>query len=90
MIKKTEAHYNELVAQVIDVDLILVGKKGISYFERRKFPIRAKFECGQKPTSNKEALAISEEILNTYLSGETDTVELMYTKFVSLIASTGK
>jgi len=87
MIKKTEARYNELVAQGIDVDLILVGKKGISYFERRKFPIRAKFECGQKPTS-KEALAISEEILNTYLSGETDTVELMYTKFVSLIAST--
>ena len=89
MIKKTEARYNELVAQGIDVDLILVAKKGISYFERRKFPIRAKFECGQKPTS-KEALAISEEILNTYLSGETDTVELMYTKFVSLIASTGK
>jgi len=87
MIKKTEARYKELVAQGIDVDLVLVGKKGISYFERRQYPIRAKFECGQQPTS-KEALAISEEILNSYLSGETDTVELMYTKFVSLIAST--
>jgi len=86
MIKKTESRYKELIAQGLDVDLVLVGKKGISYFERRKYPVRAKFECGQQPTS-KEALAISEEILNTYLSGETDTVELMYTKFVSLIAS---
>jgi len=87
MIRKTEARYLELTEQGIDVDLIVVGKKGITYFERRAYPIRATFECGQKPTS-KEALAISEEILNTYLSGETDTVELMYTKFVSLIAST--
>merc|ERR1719437_120399 len=36
----------------------------------------------------KQALAISEEILNTYLAGETDAIELLYTKFVSLIAST--
>merc|ERR1712157_587163 len=28
------------------------------------------------------------EVLNTYLSGESDTIELLYTKFVSLIAST--
>merc|ERR1712127_521442 len=70
----------------IECDFIVVGKKGITYFERRKYPIRKSFECGQKPTT-KEALAISEEILNTYLSGETDTVELMYTKFVSLIVS---
>jgi F-type H+-transporting ATPase subunit gamma len=32
-------------------------------------------------------LAISEELANSFLSGETDAVELLYTKFVSLIAS---
>jgi len=87
MIKKAEARYNELTAQGIEADFIVVGKKGISYFERRDYNIRKTFECGQKPDT-KQALAISEEILNSYLSGETDTVELMYTKFVSLIAST--
>jgi len=87
MIKKTEARFNELTSAGIDVDLILVGKKGVSYFENRKFPIRKTFECGQNPNA-KEALAISEEVLNTYLSGESDTIELLYTKFVSLIAST--
>jgi len=86
MIKKAEARYKELESQGVSCDMVLVGKKGQVYFERRDYPIRAKFECGQNPTS-KEALEISEEILNTYLSGETDAIELMYTKFVSLIAS---
>mmetsp|Transcript_1103 Transcript_1103/g.1650 ORF Transcript_1103/g.1650 Transcript_1103/m.1650 type:complete len:368 (+) Transcript_1103:225-1328(+) len=86
MIKKAEARYKELLAAGLDVDMVLIGKKAITYFNRRGYPIRATFECGQNPTS-KEALAISEELLNTYLSGETDTIELLYTKFVSLIAS---
>merc|ERR1719261_2062809 len=87
MIKKAEARFNELKGQGIECDMVLVGKKGISYFERRGYPIRKTFETGQNPDS-KQALEISEELLNTYLSGETDTIELLYTQFVSLIAST--
>mmetsp|Transcript_3842 Transcript_3842/g.5875 ORF Transcript_3842/g.5875 Transcript_3842/m.5875 type:complete len:370 (+) Transcript_3842:118-1227(+) len=87
MIKKSEARFNELKAQGIEVDMILVGKKGVTYFERRGYPIRKTFDCGQNPNA-KEGLAISEEVLNTFLAGETDAVELFYTKFVSLIAST--
>jgi F-type H+-transporting ATPase subunit gamma len=87
MIKKAEARFAELKAQGIDCDMILIGKKGESYFKRRDYPIRKFYETGQNPDS-KQALAISEEIINTFLSGETDAVELLYTKFVSLIAST--
>ena len=87
MIKKAEARYKELEAAGVEVDMVLIGKKGIQYFTRRAYPIRKTFECGQNPDS-KQALAISEELLNTYLSGETDAIELLYTKFVSLIAST--
>lgn len=87
MIKKTEARFNELKEQGIDADLITIGKKACSYFSRRNFPIRKQYECGQNPSA-KQALEISEEILNTYLSGESDAIELLYTKFVSLIAST--
>ena len=87
MIKKAEGRYKELKANGIDVDMILVGKKGIKYFTRRAYPIRKMFDCGQNPNA-KEGLAIAEEILNTYLAGETDAVELLYTKFLSLIAST--
>jgi F-type H+-transporting ATPase subunit gamma len=86
MIKKAEARIKQLAAQDISTDLILIGKKGIKYFEKRDTPIRKSYDCGQSPNS-KEALAISEEIINSFLSGETDAVELLYTKFVSLIAS---
>jgi len=86
MIKKAESRFKELQAAGIDCDMVLIGKKGISYFTRRNYPIRKTFETGQNPNS-KQALAISEELLNTYLGGETDTIELFYTKFVSLIAS---
>ena len=87
MIKKAEARYKELTDQGIEVDMVLIGIKGIAYFERRNYPIRKTFECGQNPNA-KQALAISEELLNTFLAGETDAIELLYTKFVSLIAST--
>jgi len=86
MIKKAEARVKELAAQGIDADLILIGKKGASYFQRREYAIRKVYDCTQNPDS-KQALAISEEIINSFLSGETDAVELLYTKFVSLIAS---
>jgi len=86
MIKKSEARYKELKASGIDVDFLLIGKKGIKYFKRRNYPIRKTYECGQNPTS-KQALEISEELASTFLSGETDAVELFYTKFLSLIAS---
>lgn len=86
MIKKAEARYKELEKQGVSVDMVLVGKKGIKYFERRKYPIRKSFETGQNPNA-KQALEISEELLNTFLSGESDAIELLYTKFVSLIAS---
>ena len=87
MIKKAEARFKELKDQGIDVDMVLIGVKGVAYFERRGYPIRKTFDCGQNPNA-KEALAISEELLNTFLGGETDAIELLYTKFVSLIAST--
>mmetsp|Transcript_20082 Transcript_20082/g.25891 ORF Transcript_20082/g.25891 Transcript_20082/m.25891 type:complete len:360 (-) Transcript_20082:179-1258(-) len=86
MIKKAEARFNELKKSGVEVDMICVGKKGIQYFTRRSYPIRKTFMCGQNPTS-KEALLISEELLNTFLSGETDAIELMYTKFLSLLLS---
>jgi F-type H+-transporting ATPase subunit gamma len=86
MIKKADKRYKELEASGVKADFVLIGKKGIKYFTRRNYPIRATYECGQNPSA-KMALAISEELSNTFLSGESDAVELLYTKFVSLIAS---
>lgn len=49
-------------------------------------PICRSVDCGQTPTT-KEAQAIVDEIFSLFVSEEVDKVELLYTKFVSLIKS---
>merc|ERR1719410_2594647 len=46
IIKKTENRFAELKEAGISADMVLVGKKGISYFTRRGYPIRKEFETG--------------------------------------------
>ncbi|PSC69571.1 ATP synthase gamma-subunit [Micractinium conductrix] len=87
VIKKVEARYKELAAMGIAVRIICVGRKGSAYFKRRpQFTVEAVFEVGQSPTI-KEAQAIADDIFADFVSQEVDKVELIYTKFVSLIAS---
>lgn len=87
IIKKAEARIVELAAQGVEVDLVTVGKKVSGYYRRRDNKVSATYDIGQAPSAQ-EANAISEMLLSSYLAGETDCVEVMYTQFVSLIAST--
>lgn len=86
VIKKTESRIRELTAAGVEVELVLIGNKGNLYFKSRPTPIRRAFDCGQAPTAS-QASEISEELLAEFLSNDVDRVELIYTKFVSLIAS---
>jgi F-type H+-transporting ATPase subunit gamma len=85
-IKKTEQRIAELKAQDIDVELILVGNKGGTYFKRRATPIRKSIACGQAPTAE-QATEIASELLSSYYAGDLDRIELIYTSFVSMISS---
>merc|ERR1719359_651384 len=85
-IKKTEARIDELKAQGVEVELVLIGNKGSSYFGRRDTPVRKAVPCTQAPTAA-QAQEISDELLASYYAGELDRVELIYTSFVSMIAS---
>ena len=87
VIKKTEARLQELMDLGIAVRLATVGKKGETYFKRRpQYNMVASFDLGAKP-STKEAQAISDEIFSSFVSETVDKVEMVYTKFVSLITS---
>lgn len=44
------------------------------------------FELGQAPTT-RDAQAVADELYSNFVSEEVDKVELVYTKFVSLISS---
>ena len=89
VIKKTEARMKELKDQGVGVELVCIGKKAIQYFKKRPTPVVKDYIMGQAPTSE-EASAISEYLLSSYLAGDTDSVEVLYTQFVSLISSTPK
>jgi len=85
-IKKTEARIAELKAQDIEVELIVVGNKGGTYFKKRATPVRKAVPCGQAPTAE-QATEIAQELLSSYYAGELDRVELLYTSFISMISS---
>lgn len=86
VIKKAEARIAELKKAGTKVEIVAIGNKGYLYFRSRPTPIRRNFFCTQAPTAE-QATEISEELLAEYLSGEVDRIELIYTRFVSLISS---
>ncbi len=87
VIKQAEQRIRELQEQGIEYKLVLIGRKAVQYFERRNRPIQATYvSLNQVPTAA-EASMISDELLSLFLSEVVDRVELVYTKFVSLISS---
>ncbi|XP_062088424.1 ATP synthase gamma chain, chloroplastic [Humulus lupulus] len=87
LIKKAEARIAELKSLGLSYTIISVGKKGNSYFLRRPYiPVDKFLEGGNLPTA-KEAQAIADDVFSLFVSEEVDKVELLYTKFVSLVKS---
>lgn len=87
IIKRAETRAQELKAQGIDYKYITVGRKATQYFQRRNEPIDANYTGLEQIPTAKEAGEIADELLSLFLSETVDRVELIYTKFVSLIAS---
>merc|ERR1711871_223736 len=85
-IKRTEARIAELKEQGVDCELILIGNKGCTYFKKRETLVRKMIPCGQAPTAE-QAQEVANELLSSYYAGEIDRVELLYTSFISMIAS---
>ncbi|ABM77236.1 MAG: ATP synthase subunit gamma [Prochlorococcus sp. TMED223] len=88
IIKRTEQRYAELNGQGYKVDLVLIGRKAITYFSNRssQYTIRATFTgLEQVPTSD-DAESITTEVLAEFLSQSTDRIEVIYTKFINLVS----
>jgi F-type H+-transporting ATPase subunit gamma len=87
ILRRAEQRAKELKEQGIDYQFILIGRKAVQYFTRRHQPIAAKFtNLSQVPTL-KDAEQIVDEITSAFLGEKLDRVELIYTRFVSLITS---
>ncbi|WP_320673977.1 F0F1 ATP synthase subunit gamma [Prochlorococcus sp. MIT 1341] len=88
IIKRTEQRFAELKSQGFDPDLVLIGRKAITYFQNRSstYKIRSTFaDLEQVPTAQ-DAESITSEVLAEFLSESTDRVEMIYTKFINLVS----
>jgi F-type H+-transporting ATPase subunit gamma len=87
VIKRAETRAQELKAEGVDYKFVLVGRKATQYFQRREQPIDATYTgLEQIPTAD-EATKIADELLSLFLSETVDRIELIYTRFVSLVSS---
>ncbi|KAL3820706.1 hypothetical protein ACJIZ3_006611 [Penstemon smallii] len=87
ILKKAEARMLELRQLGIAYTVVSIGKKGNTYFLRRpNIPVDKYFQGSNLPTA-KEAQAIADDVFSLFVSEEVDKVELLYTKFVSLVKS---
>jgi F-type H+-transporting ATPase subunit gamma len=87
IIKKAELRAAELKAQGLEYTFITVGRKATQYFQRRNQPINASYVGLEQIPTAPEASNIADGLLSLFLAEGVDRVELVYTKFVSLIAS---
>lgn len=87
IIRRAETRAKELQAEGRDYKYILVGRKAIQYFQRRNQPIDATYTGLEQIPTAAEASNIADELLSLFLSQSVDRIELIYTKFVSLISS---
>ncbi|MCT0217959.1 F0F1 ATP synthase subunit gamma [Synechococcus sp. CS-1329] len=87
IIKRTEQRFNELKGQGYEISMVLIGRKATTYFQNRSYPITATFTGLDQVPNAEEARAIGDQILAEFLSGSTDRVEMVYTKFINLVSS---
>ena len=87
VIRRAENRAKELQAEGVNYRYILVGRKATQYFQRRDQLIDATFTGLEQVPTAAEASQIADELLSLFLSETVDRVELVYTKFVSLVSS---
>merc|ERR1711881_660031 len=86
IIKKAVGRIQELNEMGVNCKVLNIGSKGATFFKRRsdQYNLSKQFVLGSAPTTN-DAQVMADEIFSEFVSKEVDKVEILYTKFVSLI-----
>jgi len=86
VIKSATRRIEKLNSQGIEVQLVLVGKKGEQWFGRRKTPVAASFVLGNVPQPSVGS-ELANLLIAQFLTSEVDAAEIIYTRFNNLISS---
>ena len=87
VVRRAENRAKELTAEGLNYRYVLVGRKATQYFQRREQPIDATYTGLEQIPTAAEAATISDQLLSLFLAEEVDRVELVYTRFISLVSS---
>jgi F-type H+-transporting ATPase subunit gamma len=87
IIRRAETRAKELQAEGVNYKFVLVGRKAIQYFQRREQPIDGTYTGLEQIPTASEATEVADQLLSLFLSESVDRIELIYTKFVSLVSS---
>jgi F-type H+-transporting ATPase subunit gamma len=71
------------VLQGRDYSVIAVGRKAESYFRFRGYKIKTKFAGFSDSPSYANAKEIGQHVVELFVNGEVDRIELIYTRFIS-------
>ncbi len=87
VIRRAEQRAKELKSEGVEYTYVLIGRKAVQHFRRRNVSIEKTFVNLEQIPTAAEASSVADELLSLFLSETVDRVELVYTKFVSLISS---
>ncbi|MEH2237546.1 F0F1 ATP synthase subunit gamma [Nostoc sp.] len=87
VIRRAENRAKEIKAEGLDYTFVLVGRKATQYFQRRDQPIDATYSGLEQIPTAPEANQIADQLLSLFLSEKVDRIELIYTRFLSLVSS---
>ncbi|MGN0691674.1 MAG: ATP synthase F1 subunit gamma [Oscillospiraceae bacterium] len=89
VIKLAQKRISEITADgKTNVEILGIGKKSVEYFEKHGFDLLARYVNIGETLKIGSAAGIAEKIVNPYLKGEYERVELFYTDFTSAISQT--
>jgi F-type H+-transporting ATPase subunit gamma len=83
VVRAAEGEIRSDALRNVDYSLVLVGRKAESYFRFRNYRIDGVFTGFTETPTYEHARAIGRRVVEMYATGEVDSVELVYTRFVS-------
>jgi F-type H+-transporting ATPase subunit gamma len=84
IVRATERRLREHQAAGRRVQLVVIGRKGESYFRYRNQPILASVTSVADRPGYEDARKVVAAVMGPFEAGELDQIELVYTRFVSL------
>jgi F-type H+-transporting ATPase subunit gamma len=87
LIREARRRLEQLDQQGVQVDLHLVGKKGITYFKFMRRPVASqRTDIGDRPTAA-HATELVTPLVSQFEAGTVDAVDLVFARFVSAVAT---